>query len=77
MQVTRTRISAAVGAAVLVVASTMVTIVGVPAIASAADLSVARGQNVLMDTDFGGLNDDSQALYLLTQAGVDLLGSRR
>ena len=73
MQVTRTRISAAVGAAVLVVASTIVTIVGVPAIAAAADLSAARGQKVLMDTDFGELNDDSQALYLLTQAGVDLL----
>ena len=74
MHETRTRITAAVGAAILVVASTMVTIVGVPAIAAAADLSAARGQKVLMDTDFGELNDDSQALYLLTQAGVDLLG---
>lgn len=37
-------------------------------------LSAARGQKVLFDTDFGQLNDDSQALYLLTQARVDLLG---
>ena len=29
---------------------------------------------VIFDTDFGQLNDDSQALFLLLQAGVDVLG---
>jgi inosine-uridine nucleoside N-ribohydrolase len=34
----------------------------------------ARGQKVIFDTDFGQLNDDSQALYLLMQGGADVLG---
>lgn len=35
--------------------------------------SAAR-QKVIFDTDFGQLNDDSQALYLLLQAKADVLG---
>ncbi|WP_163507332.1 nucleoside hydrolase [Fodinicola acaciae] len=34
----------------------------------------AAGQKVIFDTDFGQLNDDSQALYLLLQGGADILG---
>jgi inosine-uridine nucleoside N-ribohydrolase len=34
----------------------------------------AQGQKVIFDTDFGQLNDDSQALYLLLQGGADVLG---
>jgi len=34
----------------------------------------AAGQKVIFDTDFGQLNDDSQALYLLLQAKADVLG---
>ncbi|WP_169736877.1 nucleoside hydrolase [Pseudonocardia spinosispora] len=32
------------------------------------------GAKVIFDTDFGELNDDSQALYLLLQNGVNVLG---
>jgi inosine-uridine nucleoside N-ribohydrolase len=32
------------------------------------------GAKVIFDTDFGELNDDSQALYLLLQSGVNVLG---
>jgi inosine-uridine nucleoside N-ribohydrolase len=34
----------------------------------------AAGQKVIFDTDFGQLNDDSQALYMLLQAKADVLG---
>ncbi|MEC3981598.1 nucleoside hydrolase [Amycolatopsis sp. H20-H5] len=34
----------------------------------------AVGEKVIFDTDFGQLNDDSQALYLLLQSGADVVG---
>lgn len=41
---------------------------------AAVPVASAAGQKVLFDTDFGQLNDDSQALYLLLQAKADVLG---
>ncbi|MGH3495624.1 MAG: nucleoside hydrolase, partial [Sciscionella sp.] len=40
----------------------------------ASTIPSAHGQKVIFDTDFGELNDDSQALYLLLQGGADVLG---
>lgn len=78
MHVARTRIAAAIGSVVLVAAGAIAvngaSHAGATPIATAVDTSAARGQKVLVDTDFGELNDDSQALYLLTQSGADVLG---
>ncbi|GAA5173059.1 nucleoside hydrolase [Pseudonocardia eucalypti] len=42
--------------------------------APAAPGPAPTGAKVIFDTDFGELNDDSQALFLLQQAGVNVLG---
>jgi len=81
MKIPRTRfLGAAVAAFALAVGATGFAAVGQPPLHSAAatstkpDLSSARGAKVLVDTDFGQLNDDSQMLYELTQAHADVLG---
>lgn len=72
-------IGAAAAALVLGLGGTGVVTAGeVPqhttATSSVPDVSGMSGAKVLVDTDFGQLNDDSQMLYLLTQAHADVLG---
>ncbi len=35
---------------------------------------IGKGEKVILDTDFGQLNDDSQVLYMLTQSKAKVLG---
>lgn len=61
-------------AAVLVAGGVTASTAGATARPAAAAAPSAAGQKVIFDTDFGQLNDDSQALYLLLQAKADVLG---
>lgn len=72
-------------ALVAVISAVAIAVTGVAAFAQAAPTATsskaadtastqARGPKVVFDTDFGQLNDDSQALYLLLQGGANVLG---
>ena len=45
-----------------------------PAVSQTELNDLGKGEKVIFDTDFGQLNDDSLALYMLTQSATDVLG---